>query len=182
MFKKLLNRLYFIYETFAYKSSLFATVYLKFHEPSVEKEIEMAQITASDHVLHIGCGAIPYTSAVLVRKCNMNIVSIDNKQKIVDNAINFVKQHGLSNKINLKRGDGKTYDVSGFDVVIISYGVAEQDMVLRHVINSVQAGSRIILRRSTTKKSEYIDSIIEEFSICSKRLLLTQKSILIIKR
>ncbi|MCK5031862.1 MAG: hypothetical protein KAR64_10385, partial [Thermoplasmatales archaeon] len=57
-----------------------------------------------------------------------------------------------------------------------------QDLVLRHIIDSMKNGARLILRRSTTECNSYIDSIVKEFSICSIRLLLTQESVLIVKR
>jgi len=182
MIKKFLDHLYYTSEIFSNYVPFFSKLYIKFHESSVKKEIEMSNLSSSDRILHIGCGAIPYTSLVLSREINSKIVGIDCNPHVVDIANDYLKRYNLSNMIKIEMGDGKTYDVSGFDSIILSYGVDGQDLVLRHVIDSMKNGARLILRRSTTERNSYIDSIVKEFSICSIRLLLTQESVLIVKR
>ena len=182
MIKKFLDYLYYIFEILSNYIPFFAELYIKYHSPSVKKEIEMSRLSQSDKVLHIGCGAIPYTSIVIAREINTDIVGIDHKPRIVKVANDYIKRYNLSDMIRIERGNGKTYDVSDFDVVIISYGIIDQDLVLRHVTDSMKDGARIILRRSTAEKDDYIDSVVNEFSVSSIRLLLTQKSVLIVKK
>ena len=182
MIKKLFDYLYYSFEFFSKYIPFFVMSYIKFHEFSVIKEIEMSNLSSSDRILHIGCGAIPYTSIVLSREINSNIVGIDCNPHVVDIANDYLKRYNLSDMIKIEMGDGKTYDVSGFDSIILSYGVDGQDLVLKHVIDSMKNGARLILRRSTTECNIYIDYIVKEFSVCSIRLLLTQESILIVKK
>ena len=181
MIKKLIDYFYYIIEIIFNYFPFFLNLYIKFHEFSVLEEIELSQISRYEKVLHIGCGAIPYTSIILARKTNAKIIGIDNKQNIVNAAINCVKRYNLSNKIKIELGDGMTFIVKGYDIVVISYGVSYPDLVLKHVINSMNQNTRIVLRKPIQKKDEYIDSIIKNFSVCSKQLLLTQESILIVK-
>lgn len=182
MIKKLLDYLYYIYEILYQHVPFFLLIYIKIHEPSVKKEIEMIQLSQSDRVLHIGCGAIPYTSMVIARETGAHIVGIDYKSRIVDLANSYIKRKNLLNMIRIELGDGQNYDASGFNVVIISYGIDVQDLVLRHVLESVKDGTRIILRKSRAKKNDNINSIVKGFSTDSLRLLLTQESVLIIKK
>lgn len=182
MIKKFLDSLYFKLEVFFSRISFLSWAYIKFHELSVKKEIELAGLSQDDKILHIGCGAIPYTSIVLARKTNACITGIDNKSQIVDVANVYLKKHNLLDKITIERGDGNTYDASKFDTIIISYGIACPDTVLKHVISSIKDGAKIVLRRSAEEKNGYIDLIVKDFSVCSKKLLLTQNSTLIIKK
>jgi len=182
MFKKLLDQLYNIYEIIFTNISFFSFLYLKFHESSVKKEILMAGIKKSDKVLHIGCGAIPYTSIIINKETSSSIVGIDNKDKIVNRASEYIKKNNFSDRIKIKSGEGNKYKASEFDIVIISYGVSDHDAVLKHILDSVKEGTKIILRKSVTEKNNYINSIVKDFSICSKRLLLTQNSVLIVKK
>jgi len=182
MIKKLLDYLYYSFERFSNYISFFAKLYIKFHESSVKKEIEMSDLSPSDRILHIGCGAIPYTSILVSRNIGAEIVGIDCDPRVVTIATDYLKRYNLSNMVKIEIGDGKTYNVSDFDVVILSYGIDSQDSVLRHAIDSMKGGTRIILRRPSTERDDYTDSIVKEFSVCSIRLLLTQESILLVKK
>ena len=72
MFKKFIDQLYNIYEIIFTNISFFSFLYMKFHEPSVKKEINMAEIQHSDKILHIGCGAIPYSLIIFLRNTCAN--------------------------------------------------------------------------------------------------------------
>lgn len=182
MIKKLLDYLYSKYEILSTRVSFFAWVYIKFHERSVKKEIKMIGLSQTDNVLHIGCGAIPYTSIILSKETNAKITGIDKKPGVVDVANYHLRKHNLLDKITIEYGKGDSYDVSKFNIVIISYGISSQDVVLKHVMGSTKKGTKIILRRFAAEKNDYIDSIVKTSSVCSKRLLLTQNSILIVKK
>jgi len=179
MIKTFLDRLYYVYEVFSHHLPLFAEAYVKFHEPSVKKEIAMLQLSSSDKVLHIGCGAIPYTSIVMAREIGAQVIAIDHKSRVVKLSTYYIKQRKLLDLVTIKKEEGKTCGVSGFDVIIISYGIANQDVVLQHVIDSSKAGSRILLRRSTAKNHA---ALVNEFSTNHVHLLLTQESILLVKK
>jgi len=181
LIKELLDSLYFKFEVFSSNVSFFSCIYIKFHEPSVKKEIKLADLLQDDKILHIGCGAIPYTAIVLAKKTNAHITCIDNKHQTIDVANVYLKKHNLLDKITIEHGEGTTYDVSKFDTVVISYGISCQDLVLKHVLSSIKKGAKIVLRRYTAEKNEYIDSIVKDFSVCNKKLLLTQNSIIIKK-
>jgi protein-L-isoaspartate O-methyltransferase len=182
MIKTFLDQLYYAYEVFSHYLPFFAEAYVKFHEPSVKKEIVMLQLSSSDKVLHIGCGAIPYTSIVIAREIGAQVTGIDHKLRVVMLSMHCIKQRKLLDLVAIKKEEGKTCDVSGFDVIIISYGIANQDVVLQHVLDSSKAGSRILLRRSTAKNHTALDALVKELSIDSIRVLLTQESILIVKK
>jgi precorrin-6B methylase 2 len=182
MIKRFIDSLYFLFEFFFNFFPFFTELYIKFHECSVIKEIELANISRSDKILQIGCGAIPYTSVVIARETNAKVIGIDNKQSIVNVASRCIKRYNLSNIIKIKFGDGRNYDASDFDVFIISYGVLYQDLILDHVINSMKNKARIILRRLKIKNNEYICSTFKNFLVCSIKLLLNQESILFVKK
>ena len=182
MIKEVLDHLYYTFEIISNNIPFIAKLYIKFHKFSVKKEIEMLNLSPSNKILHIGCGAIPYTSIILSREVNSKIVCIDYNPHVVGIANDYLKRYNLSNMIKIEMGDGKIYNVSGFDNIILSYGIDDQDLVLKHVIDSMKNGARLILRRSTTEHNSYTDSIVREFSVYSIRLLLTQESVLIVKK
>ena len=181
MFKKFLDQLYNIYEIIFTNISFFSFLYLKFHESSVKKEIKMAEISKSDKILHIGCGAIPYSLIIISNEINAEIIGIDNQPRSIVLANKLLKRYKLSNKIQIKEGSGETYNVSNFDLILISYGVGNTEMILKNVFNNLKKDGKILLRYSTIEKNDYIDSVIQKYSIKKIKLLLTQESILIVK-
>jgi protein-L-isoaspartate O-methyltransferase len=181
MFKTLFDYLYSTFEIITHQISFIATLYLKFHEPSVKIELKLAHISPSDKVLHIGCGAIPYTCIILAKHNITHIVGIDNVPAIVDFANEYLTQRGLYDRINIKLGDGTNFDIHKFDVIIISHGVLNQKAVVQHVLNTMRPDTRLLLRKSTIQKKTDIDSIVKYRAVRRRRLLLTQESILLVK-
>ena len=182
MIKKLLDWLYYFFELFANHNMLFAKMYIYYHKSSVNKEIKLAGLKSNDRIIHIGCGAIPYTSIIIVKELNTKILGIDHHKKVINHAQKFVKRIGLKDYISLKNKSGNLINLSHFNVVFISYGIGKIDIVLRHVFENIEKNGKIILRRSTCDHNEYVDSVIDKYSVKKIRLLLTQESILIIKK
>lgn len=180
MIKKLLDWLYYFFELFANHNMLFTKMYIKFHTYSVKKEIEMAGLKKEDKILHIGCGSIPYTLIILSDVLKTKVVGIDNNQKVVDNARNLLKKFEKYDSIIIDKADGVKYNILSFNVIIISYGINQHDLVLKHVINSAYKKSKVIIRGSNLEKNKYIDKIVEKYYTKKIRLLLTQDSILLV--
>ncbi|MBN1861727.1 MAG: methyltransferase domain-containing protein [Candidatus Thermoplasmatota archaeon] len=152
---------------------------MKFHEPSVKKEIEMAQITPSDRILQIGCGAIPYSLIIISKMTQKELTGIDNQGRSIQLAQKFLQKY---KHIHVEQYAGETYDVSDYDVILISYGVGNIDAVLYNVLKNLKNTAKILFRKPVTVKSTYIDSIIKQYSKKKIRLLLTQESILLMKQ
>jgi len=180
MIKKVLDWLYYFFELFANYSMFVTKMFIKFHMSSVKKEIQMAGLTKQDKILHIGCGAIPYTLIILSDVLKTKVVGIDNNQKVVNNAKNVLKKFGKHDSIIIDRADGVEYDISSFNVVIVSYGINHHDLVLKHVIDSARKNSKVIIRGSNLEKNEYISRLIKKHYKNKIRVLLTQDSILLI--
>lgn len=61
---------------------LYALPYLK----TVSKEAKLGEITKSDKVLNIGCGALPFTSFYLNKLTGASIIAVDIDEKAVNEA------------------------------------------------------------------------------------------------
>lgn len=179
MFKKFLDQLYYIYEIIFTNISFFSFLYMKFHEPSVKKEITMAEIQPSDKILHIGCGAIPYSLIIFSKETHTQITGIDNQTRSITSAKKFIADH---RNIHVEQASGETYNVSAFDVILISYGVGDIETVLKNTLQHLKDNGKIILRKPITETTKYIDSVIGKYSIKKRKLLLSQESFLITKK
>jgi len=152
---------------------------MKFHEPSVKKEIKMADISPSDKILQIGCGAIPYSLIIFSKETHTQVTGIDNQARSISKAKKFIA--GDKN-IHIEQASGDTYDVSTFDVILISYGVGDIEEVLKNTFQNLKKNGKIILRKPITETTNYIDSVIGKYSIKKQKLLLSQESFLIMKK
>ncbi len=179
MFKKFLDQLYNIYEIIFTNISFFSFLYMKFHEPSVKKEINMAEISPSDKILHIGCGAIPYSLIIFSKEKHTQITGIDNQTRSINHAKKFIADY---KNIRVEKASGETYDVSPFDVILISYGVGDIEAVLKNTLQNLKNNGKILLRKPITETTEYIDSVLKNYSIKKLKLLLTQESYIIMKK
>jgi protein-L-isoaspartate O-methyltransferase len=182
MIKDILDYFYFIFEDLSYRLPYLASIYIKFHEYSVKKEIELLDLSSNEKILHIGCGAIPYTCIILSDYIRSKIEGIDNDQIIVEKSKRYIEKNGLTDLIQIKKGDGTTYDVSSYDIVILSYGIENHEQVLQNIINKIDKDKKILLRIPSIQKNEQIMSNINSYSKKQIKLLLTQESHLLIKK
>lgn len=178
MFKKALDQLYNIYENIFTNISFFSFLYMKIHEPSVKKEIQMANVKPTDKVLQIGCGAIPYSLRIFSQETHAKVTGIDNQPRSIEKAKKFI---GPNKNIQIEQASGETYDVSGFDVILISYGVGDIEAVLKNTLQHLKNNGRIILRKPITESTEYIDKVLKDNATAKMKLLLSQESYIIMK-
>jgi precorrin-6B methylase 2 len=179
MFKKFIDQIYNIYEKIFTNISFLSFLYMKFHEPSVKKEINMAEISQADKILHIGCGAIPYSLIIFSKETHTQITGIDNQTRSIAHAKKFIAD---DKNIHVEKASGETYDVSPFDVVLISYGVGDIEAVLKNTLQHLKNNGKVILRKPITETTEYIDTVLESYSIKKIKLLLSQESYLLMKK
>jgi len=122
----------------------------KLYEKSVSKEYiresRIFDISNSNHILHIGCGAYPVTAITLSKNNGCRIVGIDRNLKSVKKAIEIVKRMNLHDKIKIKHGDGSNYPISDFDTIIISSCSTPKKPILENIFENAKKNSKIIVR------------------------------------
>lgn len=120
--------------------------YMKLYEDIVEKEVGMAQIKSTDAVLVIGCGSLPATTALIALKTHAALTTIDIDKKAVDEAKNFFKKFDLKRHIIVEHANGLGYPLKPFDVIVVLYGVQQQNELLRYLAENMNESSKIIFR------------------------------------
>jgi len=167
---------------------LMGVLYTRFYENLVTKEVEEVNANSNDIVLQIGCGAVPYTAEVIVRKTGAKVIAIDNDPKMVKRATAYVARQGISSNIQIKYGDGMNYPFRGFDIIIISLGVRPIAPILKKILSEANDGTRIVFREpqgfigrsySNTNDTVLISNAGE---IIKQGKLTFRKSIKIVKR
>lgn len=124
--------------------------YLDFYENMVENEIKLAKICKDDKILHIGCGSIPATSILLVKKTNANVVAIDRDLESVEQAKTLLSKIDLSDKIRVMHADALDFSMKDFNLIIVSQGIQPRDIALKKIAKNIDKKTRVIYRSNST--------------------------------
>ena len=165
--KPLVDIIFIFSEKIIVKLEKLLSFYLDFYETMIENEIKLANICKNDKILHIGCGAIPATSILLVKKTNADIVAIDKDLKSVEQAKMLLSKIGLSDKIRIIYADASNFPIKIFDLIIVSQGIKPHDIVLKKIAKNIDNKNRVIFRTSSTydKKLSPKDLFLENIFI-----------------
>jgi len=160
--RRFLSSLFFtLLEIFAVKMNVFDSLLTKWREPVLSCEIQMLNISPSETVLHLGCGAFPSASIFIAKKMRIHVVGIDNNYIALKLARSYIRKKHLSNVITIDYGDGTNYPIQDFDIIYIAINVWPIDKVLFHLAQTMKPTARILCKGShqdinvLLKKKEY---------------------------
>ena len=77
--------------------------------------------------------------------------------------MNLDRKINLFDRINIDVGSGEIYNVSGFDIIIVSLGVLEQERVLKNIINFMNEDTKIIIRCKSLDVNNKMKIILENY-------------------
>jgi len=132
---------------------------MKWRKPTYLKEIKMTKVSSKDKVLHIGCGILPTASVFIAEETNAKVVGIDNNNKTLKFAQQFVDKSGLSDLIKIEYGDGVDYPVESFNAIIVSGCSLPKIKILEHIFEGAKPQSKIIIREPSATTKSVIDCI-----------------------
>lgn len=143
--KKWHDKLFIFTEKFL-SSSILGDAYIKFFERATLEEFEMVDICEDDEVLHIGCGALPNTLISLAKNIPAHYTGIDRDEEAVEIARRVVRRYNLTN-VRIEYGDAMDYPLNGYDLIIISFGVGEEEKVFERIRREAKEGAKVIYRK-----------------------------------
>ena len=174
-----------LFEILATQMNLFDMLLTKWRKPVFSREINMLNITPTEKVLHLGCGALPSATIFIAKDKNAHVVGIDNNSIAVKLAQSYIKKKDLTNLITIEYGDGVNYPVHTFDVIYMAINVWPIDSVLLHLAQTMKPTARILCKGSHNditaflKKKEFQSLFSVKSSLDhpkTQSFLLTKKS------
>ena len=124
----------------------FLPLYIGYYDDIVESEITLAQVKASDTVLHVGCGPVPSTSVLFAQKTKASVVGIDKQHRAVDDAWSCIQQLRLEKRVRVECANALDFPLEGFDVIIVSQGVEPRYDILERISSVMNKGVRVMFR------------------------------------
>jgi len=125
--------------------------YITYYEDIVDNEINLAEITREDTVLHIGCGPLPSTSLLVAQRTGAHTIGIEKNKLSVQDAQYCVHAVHQENQIQIHHANALTYAMQSFHVIIISQGIEPRYEVLEHIANTMGPDTRVIFRTFSSK-------------------------------
>lgn len=129
-------------------------LYLKYYDDIVDKEINIANISSSDKVLHIGGGSVPSTSILIAKKTGATVIGIDRNSHSVKEANLCIHLFNLDGMVQIKNAEALNFPVRNFDVIIVSQGIEPRDKILKYVSQSMKDDARVIFRTFSSVEGE----------------------------
>ncbi len=164
-------------------------LYAKPYRKAVAREAELANITSTDKVLNIGCGALPFTAYYLQKITRDKVIAIDNDRSAVEQAAILLSDLELKNNIELKTMTG-TEAVTNLDynVVVAALQTANKEKILARISETKTNDNwKFVLREprervagqydSLSSDIPYADQAKQYFPTFSKSVMLTANSL-----
>ncbi len=146
------------------RSRVLSRIYASFYKRIVQREIVVANITAKDIVLHIGCGAVPYTSLHIARLTGAKVIAIDSDLKAVRSAQRVVRKRKLSSQIQVFHWDGVSPFKREFTLAFLSLQ-AEPKAAIIKALRERMDPLRVVARLAAKRFAGFYDSLPEGLEI-----------------
>ena len=157
--KGLMDPAFAIVEKFAYEFSVFTERYLSIYKPIIDGELSLLDSIEMKKVLVIGSGSLPATAILFARFSDASVLGIDIDEKAVFRANRLVERMGFSqSKLKFVQGDGLCVDLSGFDVVLLLYGIRSQMKMLECASTGLDDDAVVLVRAVCENSLVRIDS------------------------
>ncbi|HDD56971.1 MAG TPA: hypothetical protein ENF43_00435 [Thermoplasmatales archaeon] len=118
----------------------------KYREKIILDELEMVKPAPTDKILFIGCGLNPLTPMVLYKNTENVIETIDKSRLVVKLAKHLIDRRKLSDRIVVRYGDGQTFPVDKYDVIIIASNVFPIEGILENIWKNMKPTAKVVCR------------------------------------
>jgi len=144
--RRLHNLLIEILEKILCKSYLLTRFYTNLFKRMTLDEFSMVDLPKDAKILVIGCGSIPHTIITLAENKGWRFVGIDKDREAVKKAKKVIRLFNLEDKVEIREGDGMDFDVNGYDLIVIAYGVEPKEEILKRIWKNTDKGTKILYR------------------------------------
>jgi hypothetical protein len=178
--KKLSDYIFIVIEKIVVKFQSFLSAYILYYEDIVDNEIQLAQITSHDTVLHIGCGSLPSTSLLIAQKTRARTTAIDKNPSSVQDAQKCVVQLRQEDQIQIHHANALDYPMDSADAIIVSQGIEPRYEVLTHIADTMNPDARVLFRTFSSEQGGITpqDEVLSKLFIVKKTVLHPEHGLL----
>ncbi|AUX08816.1 protein-L-isoaspartate carboxylmethyltransferase [Halalkaliarchaeum desulfuricum] len=140
-------------------------VYTRIYRSVVDREIELAGIDANDRVLNVGCGAMPFTAALLAKRSGATVYALDNDPSVVREARRNLARAGVADDVEVVVGDGRevigdgTHLPEPCSVAVVALQAEPKDEIVERYRRAQGGPSRVVVRQPRSVFSADYDPV-----------------------
>ena len=116
-----------------------------FYQNMLEKELQMSKLKDGAKVLHLGCGAYPYTALFLAKR-GFQVEAWDYQEEAVKKARRLVEEQRLENLISFACKDGSQVNGNHYDAIWVSLNVYPKHKILKQAFSSLKPEGVLLYR------------------------------------
>ncbi|WP_408954695.1 SAM-dependent methyltransferase [Natroniella sp. ANB-PHB2] len=150
----------------------------------LKKEIDLAQITADDVVLNVGCGAMPFSAVYLAELTGAKVLALDRDQEVIDRAESCIQNLGLEDKIEVLEGDAIEFEPPEFTVALIALQAEPKVDILNNLLANAKKGARLIFRQPRDyfeDQYDYLPTDYQPDALKRQKMITFDRSVLFTK-
>ncbi|HEC81675.1 MAG TPA: methyltransferase domain-containing protein [Thermoplasmatales archaeon] len=140
------NRLVRFVEKLLENSRLLTDFYIRFFRKMTVDEFSRVPLPKDARVLIIGCGSIPHTAIIVAKEKPWKVVGVDRDNEAVQKARSLVERYGLGDRVRVVEGDGLSFDLSGYDLVVVAHGVEPKSRILERIVEEMDGKTTVLFR------------------------------------
>ncbi|MDR5672367.1 SAM-dependent methyltransferase [Halalkaliarchaeum sp. AArc-CO] len=143
-------------------------LYTRLYRSVVDREIELAEIDEDDVVLNVGCGAMPFTAALLAKRSGATVYALDHDQSVVREARRNLARAGVADDVEVVVGDGREVVGDGTQlpepcsVAIVALQAEPKDDIVDRYRRTQGTPSRVVVRQPRPAFSADYDPVTTE--------------------
>lgn len=112
------------------------------------KELELIGDTNFNSIIFIGSGPFPITAILLHKLTGKKVDCLELHGESADISRKVLKRLGLSDVIQVHEGNGSTFDLSSYDIVLAALLAKPKSRILQNVLTSGKPEAKILCRTS----------------------------------
>ncbi len=140
-------------------NKILVSLYANYYRKVISNEIKLASITAKDHVLNVGCGAIPFTAILTAKMTGARVWAIDCDKAAVKIARLCVAKQQLDHLITVMHLNGIDAIPFNFDVAIVALQAKPKKEIMENLLERSSAQNRLVFRRPRSKIAHLYDML-----------------------
>lgn len=153
-------------KSYAATESLF-NLYTRLYQTVVAREVALAEITQDDTILNVGCGAMPFTAALLARETDATVYALDRDVSIQNKARRNLERAGVGDTVEVIIGDGQSVLGNGAklpsscSVAVLALQTGPKDAIISQYRQTQDSPDRIVARQPRSLFSTSYDAVTE---------------------
>lgn len=138
---------------------ILASFYSRRYNGVIRKEVKLADISAGDKVLNVGCGGIPYTAMQIASITGAMVWAIDNNAEAANTAKKCIAAAKMEDRITVLHSDGRDKFDFPFDAALVTLQAEPKQEILENLLRQAEPGARIIFRNPRPEFRHQYDSL-----------------------